>query len=187
MKESLKKIIGKYGVIPQLEYLYTEMWELTEAIKERDNLPDREEVDGELFGMNLSIDMAEEHIKEEIADNFVMLYQFPIHYLELIDDNEYIAEFVYRSDSVEHIDDIKKYSKDMQKDLCRLTRCIAILEERDQDYLCQRQYEELEPLVKTIMYKLESIAAYYEIGMYSIKEVMDYKIERQLERIKKGK
>jgi hypothetical protein len=35
------------------------------------------------------------------------------------------------------------------------------------------------------MYKLESIAAYYEIGMYSVKEVMEYKIERQLKRIKK--
>jgi len=80
MQDDLLKIINHYGVMPQLKYFQSEVFELNEAIIKRDYLPDREDVDGELFGMNLSIDLAEEHILEEIADVRVMLEQFIEYY-----------------------------------------------------------------------------------------------------------
>ena len=65
MRENLLKIIKYYGVLPQLKYFQSEVYELTEAILE------------ERYWEG-----TKEHITEEIADIKVMLDQF-IEYYEL--------------------------------------------------------------------------------------------------------
>ena len=71
MRENLLKIIKYYGVLPQLKYFQSEVYELTEAILE------------ERYWEG-----TKEHITEEIADVKVMLDQF-IEYYELDRDEIY--------------------------------------------------------------------------------------------------
>lgn len=75
MKEQLLKIIKHYGVIPQLKYLQSEVFELNEAIitHELDYSVEYEIPLTEIIG-------TKEHIKEEIADVLVMLSQFQVYY-----------------------------------------------------------------------------------------------------------
>lgn len=57
-KEKLLKIITHYGVIHQLKYFFTEIFELTEAVISGDT----------------------EHIVEELADVNVMISQFMLYF-----------------------------------------------------------------------------------------------------------
>ena len=75
MEEKLLKIINHYGVIPQLKYFQSEVFEFNEAIITRELL---EEIDEQW--------VEEKHIAEEIADVMVMLCQFKEYYH--IDGNE---------------------------------------------------------------------------------------------------
>lgn len=77
MSEKLLKIIDNYGVMPQLKYFQSEVFELNEAIIRHDELY---EIDG------YSCDIRKKHIAEEIADVEVMLLQFKEYYH--IDGNE---------------------------------------------------------------------------------------------------
>ena len=76
MKEDLLKIINYYGVLPQLKYFQSEVFELNEAvvIREQEESP------------SSYTDKLEEHIAEEIADVMVMLKQFQYYYR--IEDKE---------------------------------------------------------------------------------------------------
>ena len=67
MKKDLLKIINHYGLMPQLKYFQTEVFELNEAIINAEYLPFKDENDIE-------------HITEEIADVLVMLSQFKEYY-----------------------------------------------------------------------------------------------------------
>ena len=79
MKEDLKRIIEHYGVMPQLKYFQSEVFELNEAILNYEY---------ESQGMYPSIDPdvyyeardLKQHIAEEIADVLVMLKQFQYYY-----------------------------------------------------------------------------------------------------------
>ena len=79
MEENLLKIIEHYGVMPQLKYLQSEVFELNEAVinmqLEKWNLEGREPeyVEPILKGYRT-------HIAEELADVFVMLLQFKEYY-----------------------------------------------------------------------------------------------------------
>jgi len=77
MKEKLLKIINNYGVMPQLKYFQSEVFELNEAIfeYEHDEYTYYPEVDKSL----------KKHIAEEIADVMVMLKQFQ-HYYGISDE-----------------------------------------------------------------------------------------------------
>lgn len=66
MKEDLLKIINHYGVMPQLKYFQSEVFELNEAIIKAEE--------------NLALEKYKEHIAEEIADVLVMLKQFQYYY-----------------------------------------------------------------------------------------------------------
>lgn len=73
MNEKLLKIISFYGVIPQLKYFQSEVFELNEAIIRyeqhlRDNLGEATD------------DILIDNIVEEIADVMVMLIQFMEYY-----------------------------------------------------------------------------------------------------------
>ena len=76
MKEELKQIIEYYGVIPQLKYFQSEVFELNEAIFEHYYDEYKFENDTVL----------KKHITEEIADVLVMLKQFQYYYR--IEDKE---------------------------------------------------------------------------------------------------
>ena len=72
MKEELKQIIEHYGVIPQLKYFQSEVFELNEAI-----------INHQFIESDYSFSAIVEnkkHIAEEIADCLVMLKQFQYHY-----------------------------------------------------------------------------------------------------------
>lgn len=72
MEEKLLKIINHYGVLPQLKYFQSEVFELNEAI-----------IECELAYHYSPCQIGrgyEEHIAEEIADVMVMLEQFKLYY-----------------------------------------------------------------------------------------------------------
>ena len=75
MKEDLLKIINHYGVMTQLKYFQSEVFELNEAII-------TQELDES--GYNYE----KEHIAEEIADVLVMLRQF-IEYYDIDEEKIY--------------------------------------------------------------------------------------------------
>lgn len=72
MKEDVLKIINHYGVLPQLKYFQSEVFELNEAIINYENCSylEYEEVE----------EQYKKHITEEIADVMVMLEQFKLYY-----------------------------------------------------------------------------------------------------------
>ena len=75
MKDKLNKIINHYGVIPQLKYFQSEVFELNEAIIQREYpalARNKKPKELELYEKN--------HIAEEIADCYVMLEQFKFYY-----------------------------------------------------------------------------------------------------------
>lgn len=76
MEEKELKIINHYGVMPQLKYFQSEVFELNEAIiiyeDERPHLDDEAD-EG-------YIKMLKEHIAEEIGDVQFMLNQFKRYY-----------------------------------------------------------------------------------------------------------
>lgn len=75
MKENLSKIINHYGVLPQLKYFQSEVFELGEAIitHELKQSVEYEIPLTEIIGTR-------EYIAEEIADVMVMLKQFQYYY-----------------------------------------------------------------------------------------------------------
>lgn len=79
MEDKLKQIIKHYGVLPQLKYFQSEVYELTEAIL------------WEGFTTNNYIDT--KHIAEEIADVMVMLKQFQLYYCIKDEEIEDIMKF----------------------------------------------------------------------------------------------
>ena len=64
--DKLTEIINHYGILPQLKYFQSEVFELNEAI-----------ITGELKDLD---NKAVQHIAEEIADCYVMLEQFRLYY-----------------------------------------------------------------------------------------------------------
>ena len=79
MNDKLKKIIKHYGVLPQLKYFQSEVYELTEAI---------------LFDEFTTSSYREiHHIAEEIADVMVMLKQFQLNYGIKDEEIEEIMKF----------------------------------------------------------------------------------------------
>ena len=76
MKEKLLKIINTYGVIPQLKYFQSEVFELNEAIM---ILEHYEEYANDQ-DYQITLKRQKEHIAEEIADVMVMLEQFKLYY-----------------------------------------------------------------------------------------------------------
>lgn len=71
MKENLLKIINHYGVMQQLKYFQSEVFELNETIIKRETLKD-------YYFKNDN--WLKEHIAEEIADVLNMVEQFMYYY-----------------------------------------------------------------------------------------------------------
>lgn len=81
MKDKLLKIINHYGIIPQLKYFQSEVFELNEAIFQYE---EQKRVCMQCCS-KLHCDKEKEHIAEEIADVTVMLKQFQ-NYYEITDE-----------------------------------------------------------------------------------------------------
>ena len=78
MKEDLLKIINTYGVMPQLKYFQSEVFELNEAIIDAEH--------NRYIGIvREPCESCIKHITEEIADVMVMLKQFQ-HYYGISDE-----------------------------------------------------------------------------------------------------
>lgn len=73
------EIINHYGVIPQLKYMQTEMFEFVEAVIER-------EIHWNFDTEIQDIKPLDKHIEEEYADITMMLEQIKLYY-ELDDNN----------------------------------------------------------------------------------------------------
>ena len=84
MKENLLKIINNYGVIPQLKYFQSEVWELNEAIFQ---YVAQKEACENIGCSRIHVDSCKKHITEEIADCEIFLRQFKKYYN--IDENEF--------------------------------------------------------------------------------------------------
>lgn len=78
MEEDLLKIINHYGMMPQLKYFQSEVFELNEAIINHQFI----ESD---YGVTANKE-SKKHITEEIADVMVMLKQF--QYYHSIEDKQ---------------------------------------------------------------------------------------------------
>ena len=81
-KEKLLKIINTYGVLPQLKYFQSEVFELNEAIIRFEQFKHDVATANE-YSYDEYIQLVDEnisHIAEEIADCYVMLEQFRQHY-----------------------------------------------------------------------------------------------------------
>ncbi len=176
-EEKLLKIINHYGVMPQLEYYQTEVRELNQAIDvhELKKSVEYEIPLTEIIG-------TKEHIAEEITDNCVMLYQFPLYYYEKLDEHN-MAPYEFKTDNYEHIEDINEYLKDFTKSIFKLNRAVIIAEEREQDFISEYLYEEVTYAVDEVIYKLLSIKEYYHIPTKDLRDIGEYKINRQIERV----
>lgn len=92
MREKILKIIEHFGVIHQLKYFQSEVFELNEAILEYEH-----------FYLHTGkamtyYNMSTEHIAEEIADCYVMLEQFKFYYgIEDMDVKEIMNKKIDRT------------------------------------------------------------------------------------------
>lgn len=180
MKQDLLEIINHYGVLNQLEYYQTEVWELNEAIirydiANADNTLEKYYID--------ESNKMKKHIAEELADNFVMLYQFKEYYKL---DFELIKDFItFDSNPL-------RYLKIFVKDVYRLSKEIIEFECRNNEYYYSDEDRgDMELFMKDklliVLYKLKNIQAYYGITDEEIEEVMRFKIDRQKKRMEKEK
>lgn len=76
MKDKEKQIIEHYGVIPQLKYMQTEMFEFIEAVFDYENLYK----DNWTELPNEDDEENKQHIEEEYADLTMMLEQIKVYY-----------------------------------------------------------------------------------------------------------
>lgn len=80
MKDKERQIINHYGILPQLKYMQTEMFEFVEAV-----LTVEHKLVGYVSWLHLEED-DKAHIEEEYADLTMMLEQFKEYY-QLDEDN----------------------------------------------------------------------------------------------------
>ncbi len=73
MKEDILKVINNYGVIPQLKYFQSEVFELNEAIIQKEYSV----IGGKPEPL---INTENNHIAEELSDVMFMLKQFQYYY-----------------------------------------------------------------------------------------------------------
>lgn len=173
MEEKLMNIITHYGVLSQLEYLQTEVMELAEAIVECELAKEAIDENGNLiFGLKAF----KENIKGELADNLVMLNQIKVFYdcnVELFD--------------IELAD--KKYSftmlKSFARDIHRLSISVVETEmfKQTNGFYNILDIADICNNLEKVFYALKSFALLYDINQEDLQKVMEFKINRQLERI----
>ncbi len=84
MGDKERQIINHYGVIPQLKYMQTEMFEFIEAVLQYEHINNYDKTSSNF--KNYENNIMKEHIEEEYADLTMMLEQFKEYY-QLNEDN----------------------------------------------------------------------------------------------------
>ena len=102
MKEDLLKIINYYGIMEQLKYFQSEVFELNEAIIDYKYV--------EAYKGSPSEKYQKEHIAEEIADVRVMLRQFQEYYDIPFEEIENIMNYKVQR-QIQRIEDENKDEK----------------------------------------------------------------------------
>ena len=103
-KDKMLKIIEHYGVLTQLKYFQSEVFELNEAII---NYEDEKSLKDLLDIKAIDSDISKKkHITEEIADVLVMLHQF-IEYYKIQDSDIYMIMEQKIDRQMERIEDEK--------------------------------------------------------------------------------
>lgn len=176
MKKELLKIINNYGVYNQLEHFMTEVAELIEAVTQRDYpalSKDNKPKELELYET--------ENIAGELTDCLVMVYQFPLYYFTWL-DNE--GETIYKYE--EPLNPIKEdcLIKALMKAVLKLNKAIIHAEEREQDYISECRYGDVIFAVDLVVHILLRIKDFYNIPTNVLESIGEYKIKRQLERMK---
>lgn len=166
MEKDLLEIIDNYGVLHQLEYYQSEVWELNEAIIKKENTI--------YFGRAEDYINDIDHIAEELADNFVMLYQFKEYYK---------LDFELLKDIITFDSNPLRYLKIFFKDVHRLSKKIIEIETLGGNIIHIEKFE-LTGCLMLVLYELKQFQAYYGITDEEIEDVMKFKVERQKERMK---
>lgn len=175
MEKDLLEIIDNYGVLNQLEYYQTEVWELNEAIIDYKYV--------EVYKGSPAEKYHKQHIVEELADNFVMLYQFNEYYrlgIKIIKVEEYVE-----------VGDILEFSKSLVRHIHKLGKDIIEYECRNNEYYYSDEDRgDMELFMKDklliVLYKLKNIQAYYGITDEEIENIMKEKIERTKKRMEEN-
>ena len=109
MKEDLLKIIDHYGVMEQLKYFQSEVFELNEAIIQAENYTPNP--NDSFTKMTINTNNYVEHIAEEIADVFMMLKQFQYYYGIGVNEIEKVVDYKIKR-QLDRIDEENKYLKE---------------------------------------------------------------------------
>lgn len=122
MNEKLRKIINHYGIIEQLKYFQSEVFELNEAIFDFSKKSPFEVLKDNCYKFSIVFANAlgvipksypkskKDHIMEEIADVMVMLKQFQLYYdIPSSEIKKVMSEKIYRQ--LERIKEEQKNDK----------------------------------------------------------------------------
>lgn len=159
LEEKEKQIINHYGVMAQLDYFPTEIYELIEAIIQ--------------YEKTIIFKRSKKHITEELADCEMMLDQFKIKF--------YYSEYDRMLKFPIPKKGILRATKYLAKNLGKFIQ--AVTKHNTNCY----SYETMSYFVKKeiayIEAKLYEIRDYYGIKRANINAIKEFKADRQLERI----
>jgi NTP pyrophosphatase (non-canonical NTP hydrolase) len=173
MEEKLLDIIVHYGVLSQLEYLQTEMVEFIEAVAEYELAKEAiDENDNQVF----SLKSFEEHIKEELADNLVMLHQVKVFYDCNIDLGD-----LELSHKVYDFKQLKQYAKEVYRLSVSVFEAEKFREQNDHYNIFD--IVGITSHLEKVLTILECFRQLYDISQEDLEKVMEFKVDRQIERI----
>lgn len=164
MKDDIERIILHYGVKHQLEYFQGEIWELNDAIT-------RYLCEEYLYYKPVE-DSHKHCICGELADCFVMLKQF-ILYFDI--DDSYFDNAM--TPVISNMDLFLK--NDLGKSVYKMTCGIRDIE------ICENV--NLARLIQDVYHNLKCIQNHLKISDKDVKEIMYFKVDRQLTRMEKEK
>lgn len=166
MNDDLKRIITNYGVSHQLEYFQGEIWELNDAITRY--ICDE-------YTYYDAVEKSHLHcICGELADCFVMLKQF-ILYFEI--DDTYFDNAM--TPVISNLDSFLK--DDLGGSVYKFTSYLI------KTTLLINDGRELPRLIQDVYHNLKCIQNHLKISDKDVKEIMYFKVDRQLTRMEKEK
>lgn len=175
-RDNLLYIAEYYGMDNQLEYLMSELRELIEAVIEAQCYKPRKY--DTLAKMNVNIKSLKNHIGEEITDNKVLLSQIFVKYdLNMGQEKKY-----------ETIKNIPEFLDKYCRTIYKLYR--EIIEYWSDEYYYYEPVEEqhkdrISKYWTEAMDMLLNLEVFYNIPSEFMDKMFDFKVNRQIERIRK--
>lgn len=159
LEEKEAAIVNHYGVMAQLDYFPTEIYELEEAIIQ--------------YEKTIIFKRSKKHITEELADCEMMLDQFKIKFY--YGENDIMPKLAIPKKG------ILKATKYLAKDLGKFIQ--AVTKHNTNGYLYDIMSYFVKKEIAHIEAKLGEIRDYYNIKQKDIDAIKEQKADRQLERI----